>query len=92
MFAFHKTWCLIQLDYGNDLFPKVMTYKKFKHAWYGFLSLLDVDISSGFMCPHCGSSPNIVICDGTSLAFRRQLLKSASVSPDNNDVPQFKGR
>ena len=37
------------------------------------MTLLDIDLSEGFRCEQCGSRPNTVIMDGTSVSFRKAL-------------------
>ena len=91
MYAFFKTWCEIQADYGNTGFAENMTYHRFKYSWYSFLQLTDIQMQDGFTCPVCETSPTIIICDGTSLSFRRQLLVSVPEQVDEN-APVFKGR
>ena len=41
----------------------------FKDAWYSYLSLLDISYFEGFSCLECGSQPDVIICDGTSLSL-----------------------
>ena len=48
-------------------------YHHFKSACYSFISLLDIDLSSGFQCKSCGTSPSTVIMDATSISFRKAL-------------------
>ena len=38
-------------------------------------------------CPICGDSPQVVICDGTMLGFRKDLLESFSISGQCCHVP-----
>ena len=40
--------------------------------------MLDLDFESSFLCPVCGSTPNTVVCDGTMLGFRKDLLTACS--------------
>ena len=58
---------------GNTMFSNVFSYNQFRLSWYSYLSLLDIDYTSGFKCSLCGEQPQVVIMDGTSLAFRRDL-------------------
>lgn len=48
-------------------------YHHFRMGWYSFLTLLDIDLSEGFCCEQCGSRPDTVIMDGTSVSFRKAL-------------------
>ena len=68
-------------------------YENFVHAWYAFLNLLDIDASEGFRCETCGDCPPTVVCDGTSLGFRRQLLQtlvSSKVQPQQVAIRRFR--
>ena len=62
-------------DFGFLKFKDNFHYENFVHAWYAFMGLLDVDESDGFYCEKCGCNPTVVVCDGHSLGFRRQLLQ-----------------
>ena len=62
-------------DTGNYSFQKEFTYNHFRWSWYSFLKLLDIDTSSAFMCPECGTAPDIVLMDATSLSFRKEFLQ-----------------
>ena len=55
-------------------------------SWYKYLSLLDIDFGAGFRYPKCFAQPDIVICDATSLAFRRNMLKSHKPFEDVDKV------
>ena len=57
---------------GFDL-AKSLTYKSWIDAWYRFLDLLDIDYNDGAECKECGPSPEIVVCDGTSLGFHKKF-------------------
>ena len=37
------------------------------HLWYSFVSLLDIDLEIGFMCPKCERLLQVVIMDAISL-------------------------
>ena len=66
----------LQRDAGENNLPSKFPYHWFKASWYHYLSLLDIDYENGFKCPDCGvngTPPDIIICDATSLSFRRDL-------------------
>lgn len=65
---------------GYPDFQREFTYQNFIAAWYGYLDLLDIDYGSGFMCPVCQDEPKILLCDGTSLAFRKSMLAQGDSS------------
>ncbi len=48
-------------------------YHHFKSACYSFINLLDVDLSNNFHCDVCGTSPNTMIMDATTISFRKTL-------------------
>lgn len=76
MHTFHETLCDIHRDYGNEKEIKMFfPYNRFRYAWYSYLNLLEIDYCSGFSCPKCTSAPEIILCDGTSLAFQRRMLQ-----------------
>lgn len=82
-------------DSGEVNFKSSFPYHWLRAAWYHYLTILDVDYQSGFMCPNCGEQPTSVVCDATSLAFRRQLLPSEEVLPqchDTDEQPLLHGR
>ena len=43
-------------------------------AWNTFIRLLDLKFTENFQCQICGNSPDTIICDGTLLGFRKDLL------------------
>ena len=45
--------------------PALLTYNKFRMAWYSYLALLDINYAEGFKCSHCSSTPKILIMDAT---------------------------
>ncbi|XP_078614406.1 uncharacterized protein LOC144883690 [Branchiostoma floridae x Branchiostoma japonicum] len=74
MFGYYQTLSKHMEDAGVAGFQQVLSYNKFRQSWYEFEELLDIDYSKGFMCPLCGPAPKVIICDGTALSFRRELL------------------
>ena len=71
---------------AQSLTPPVLI-KQLRHAWNAFARLLKIDMKSSFQCPICGDSPQVVICDGTMLGFRKDLLESFSISGQCCHVP-----
>ena len=73
---FYSTWKKEMLeDWNLDAF-KYFTYDNFIDAWYAYLKLLDQNSAEGFSCETCGDDPSLIICDGTSIGFRRRMLSS----------------
>lgn len=75
MYTYYTIMSALQQDAGENSLPLKFPYHWFKASWYHYLSLLDIDYESGFKCPNCDvdGTPNIIICDATSLSFRRDL-------------------
>ena len=92
MYTFYTTWCDVQEDYGNASFPKIMTYGRLKYAWYAYVDLLDIDYSDGFKCSKCKDDIDVVICDGTSLSFRRKFLVKAPKEETKKAYETLQGR
>ena len=67
---------------GNHLEDR-FTYYHFRAAWYSYLNLLDIDYNSGFVCPICGQTPQLLVMDGTSIAFRKELDSWKSIFQTN---------
>lgn len=82
-----------QEDAGNLSFSSMVHYKHFRWAWYSFLALLDVDYSTGFQCSRCGTYPQVLVMDATSLSFRRELgFWDSPVMVDTSNKRVHKGR
>ena len=45
-----------------------------RKAWNSFVRKLDIDFSSIFICRQCGPNPQITVCDGTMVGFRKDFL------------------
>ena len=93
MFSFYNVWTQHQNDAGNEDFKKVFPYSYFRHSWYSFLDRLDIDYLAGFVCDHpsCGSHPETLLFDGTSLSFQKQFLCNLTSVTDCNQE-RLKGR
>ena len=50
------------------------SYNHLRYAWYSFLRLLDINYAAGSTCSECGPQPNIVVCDGITVAFRKTII------------------
>ena len=83
MYTYYTIMASLHQDAGEFNLPSKFPYHWFKASWYHYLSILDIDYENGFRCPNCtvdGNPPDIIICDATSLAFRRDLQEG----PDFN--------
>jgi hypothetical protein len=78
-------------DSGERDSKKSFPYNWLRASWYHYLSILDIDYPSGFVCPKCGDQPRSVVCDATSLAFRRQLLPTEEVSTCTDECTPLQG-
>lgn len=82
MYTFHKVLMAKHEDTNDVGFPSLFPYYVFRSSWYLFLELLDIKYEEAFVCPLCSKEPTTVICDATSLAFRRDLLRYTSTDKD----------
>ena len=64
---------------------KSVSLKLLRNAWNAFSRLLDINFTECFCCPLCGPSPTTVICDGTLLVFRKDLM---DMFTSNSQSPQ----
>lgn len=55
----------------------------FRAAWNAFSRLLDITFQSSFVYPICGAEPSTMICDGTMLGFRKDLISHIISSPSH---------
>ena len=76
-------------EMGFPDFKKLCNYANFVSAWYAFRERLEVDFEGGFVCnePGCGLSPEIIVCDGTSLGFKRSMLMSTLSAITESVIP-----
>lgn len=91
LFTFYLCWTQRQIDGGN-LEVDMLSYSKFKFAWYSFLSLIEEDMAVDFICPICKDCPSIVIFDGTALAFRRSYISNLNANSTGNQFQREFGR
>ena len=56
---------------GEQIAPSIYFLRK---AWYAFSQLIDIPFEECFICPTCGPSPNVIMCDGTMVGMRKDLL------------------
>jgi hypothetical protein len=76
--TFRQVMCDMLTDYGYMDMSKVFPYPKFKTAWYEFLKLLDIDMSDGFMCSTCSTSPAVIVCDGNFCGIPKENVDVAT--------------
>lgn len=58
---------------GNKNLSEHFSYEKLKSSWYSFLNLLEFSCEEGSTCSSCGTYPEIVVCDATSLGYQRKF-------------------
>ena len=73
---------------GSD--TSMLNYQRM--AWYSFLELLDINYEDGFVCGRCGAYPEVVLCDATTLGFRREYAQFVEVPSDSSDCERLNGR
>jgi len=90
IYTFYTIMSSMYEDAGEGSLKSQFPYHWLKASWYHYLHILDIDYANGFKCPSCsveGNTPNIIICDATSLAFRRELLQDLSnLSTEIEDI------
>lgn len=62
-----------------------------RQAWNAFARLLDVDLINSFQCIVCAQYPDIVICDGTILGFRKDFLTISHSDNQQDNTPLLSG-
>ena len=60
--------------------------KLIQSAWRSFARLLNINYTESFKCPICGTYPQLVICDGTLIGFRKDLLPPLLAEKPNMDT------
>ena len=75
---------------GEQTAPSIYFLRK---AWYVFSRLVDIPFEECFICPTCGPSPNVIVCDGTMVGMRKDLLpfKHKNQPQENPVFPVIKG-
>ena len=58
---------------------KPVSIKLLHQTWNAFARLLRIDFAENFSCPICGPTPTTVICDGTLIGFRKDLMETFEV-------------
>jgi hypothetical protein len=77
MYTYYNVLYEVMNDGGKAELREIISLKQWQASWYSFLQLLDIDYDAGFCCPICGTdSLDVLVCDGTSLAFRQTFLTS----------------
>ena len=58
------------------------------------MRLLDLDFQQSFLCEDsdCGNCPKILLFDGTTLSFQRNLLAFSRTEVDDSDDAKLVGR
>ena len=79
---FFNVWRQEMLMYYPDF---QLTYVMLVQSWYCFLRLLDINLEEGMICQKCGPSPEIIICDGTTVGFQKKFLTSLLTRQDDED-------
>ena len=82
--GYYDIWRERFADYSIASFCKNISYQHWRASWYAYLSLLDIDYEQWNMCDNCGSSPDIIICDGTRLGFWKLLLLMKADDQEND--------
>ena len=83
---------MMHADAGSSTLPRLLKYNHFRMAWYSYLGLLNINYSEGFTCTHCGSAPEALIMDATTLSFRKELDMQNLFLPQSKTLPLRAGR
>ena len=67
---------------------KPVSIKLLHQTWNAFARLLCIDFVESFSCPICGPSPTTVICDGTLMGFRKDLMETFEVKDPSVQTQQ----
>jgi len=58
-----------------------------KRGWYAFSRLLAIPIDDSFVCENCRPCPEIIVCDGTMIGMRKDLMMPLNNLDDSKLVP-----
>ena len=81
--AFHRS--IVQAHVVLDT-TEPPSLKLLQSAWWSFARLLDIDYNESFKCLICGTYPELVICDGTLIGFRKDLLPTLLATPNTDTI------
>ncbi|XP_078661027.1 uncharacterized protein LOC144905304 isoform X2 [Branchiostoma floridae x Branchiostoma belcheri] len=56
-------------------------YELLRRGWNSFARRLDLKFNEVFCCPKCGPEPAVIICDGTAVGFRKDLISEITPEP-----------
>ncbi|XP_078700714.1 uncharacterized protein LOC144927254 [Branchiostoma floridae x Branchiostoma belcheri] len=62
-------------------------YDTFLYAYNAFERLLDIDWTTSFQCPTCGPQPKVIITDGITLGFKKDLIPELQDDIQHSDPP-----
>lgn len=84
LYAYYKV-CTSRIQDADPTVGEYPSYNQLRYAWYSYLKLLDINYSEGSICPECGPTPNIIVCDATTVAFCRKMVLHGISEDSNND-------
>ena len=61
-------------SHASQSHTKSTSIATLRAAWNAFSRLLDINFHTSFLCLVCGAQPSTMICDGTMLGFRKDLI------------------
>ena len=92
MYAYFEVWTSRMQD-ADPTSCEYPSYNQLRYTWYSYLKLLDLDYSSSCCCPECGCAPEAVVCDATTVSFRRKMvLRDDIVAADPVTQTTIQGR
>ena len=80
-------------SHASQSHTKSTSIATLRAAWNAFSRLLDINFHTSFLCPVCGAQPSTMICDGTMLGFRKDLIScvSSHSHPQQSSSPPLAG-
>ena len=91
LIGYYEKWKLNFLAAGLEL-DRYLNYQQWRFSWYSFLSLLDIDYASGFICDICGQYPAVLSCDATSLGCRKTFCRNTELCTEGKPNNTLAGR
>lgn len=86
--AFHRATKRSCATLSNS---QAIPYSIFRYGWNTFARNLDISYNSSFQCSECGPEPEIVICDGTFLGMRKDLIHPFMPKPQTTTEEPIRG-
>ena len=80
-------WALTQESCDNNRFKTMINYSYWRHTWYNFLRLLNINVEVNGKCVECGVIPDIIVCGATNLEYQKKFATIALSRDLSQAVP-----